>query len=897
MALQKQPIQISFGQGVDTKTDKFQVQMGKFLSLVNTKFDKGGQLTKRDGFPLITTAPTDNLTTLLTLGDSLLATGNSLYAYNNQTMSWTNKGTVQPISLSTSAAVRTSSSQVTSDSVTASNGLSMVVYQDGTGSYYKIVDTDSGQSRVNSVSLGSTATQPRAILLGSYFVVVYLVSVSGTPTMRYVAVPVNNPDAPLAVASITTAIASTSVAFDVCVANNFAYIMWNASDGGGAVRYVRLSNTLVLTTEVAVAGAVANLCCIVPDTTLPTANIWIVWYTAAGTTVSARLVNFQLTIVLATTSVVTATTIAGLTGTSQQNVLSLIYQVQNDYSYAAIRSDYLQKKTVTSAGVVSSASTILRGVGLSSKAFLANNSTTYLMVNYRGAYQPSYFLIDVNGTVLARLAYQNGTGALSGNTVPSVTVLDDVAHVSYLRRTQLLPINRTQGSTAPSVYSQAGVDLAVIDINTTQQYSAEAANCLHLTGGQIWQYDGVTPVEHSFHVFPEDVAVSTSTSGGSITDQQYFYIFIYEWTDGSGLIHRSAPSIPVGIVTAGGNTSTNTVNVPTLRLTSKPSINSVRIVGYRWSAANQVYYQFTSITSPTLNNTSVDSVTFTDTLADASIIGNPVLYTTGAVVENIAAPAANDITMFKSRAVIIDAEDPNTLWYSKQLLEGTPIEFSDLFTIYVSPAVGNSAISGPCTAVSNMDDKLIIFKKNSIYYVTGNGPDITGANNDFSEPTYITSAAGCENPRSIVLTPNGLMFQSDKGIWLLKRDLGTQYIGDAVEQYNNEAIVSALTIPGTNQVRFVLDNGITLMYDYYYGQWTTWTGAAAISSTLFENKQTLLNSFGQILQESPGTYIDGPGNPVLVSFTTAWIKLIGLQSYQRAYYCYLLGGLKLLSYV
>ena len=74
-----------------------------------------------------------------------------------------------------------------------------------------------------------------------------------------------------------------------------------------------------------------------------------------------------------------------------------------------------------------------------------------------------------------------------------------------------------------------------------------------------------------------------------------------------------------------------------------------------------------------------------------------------------------------------------------------------------------------------MDDKLIIFKKDAIYYITGTGPDNTGANGTFSDATFITSTVGCANPSSIVLMPNGIMFQSDKGIWLLDRQLGTTY--------------------------------------------------------------------------------------------------------------------------
>jgi hypothetical protein len=415
-------------------------------------------------------------------------------------------------------------------------------------------------------------------------------------------------------------------------------------------------------------------------------------------------------------------------------------------------------------------------------------------------------------------------------------------------------------------------------------------------------YDGVKPVEHGFHVWPEDIAVTTDGGGGGghIDVSTYYYQVTYEWTDGQGNIHRSTPSIPTKIAVSAGS-STNTINVPTLRLTYKITPNKVRIVIYRWSTANPVYYQVSSVASPTFNDPSSDSISVTDTLADASIIGNQILYTTGGVVEDTAAPACTDTALFKSRLMLLDAEDPNVIWYSKQVLSGTPVEMSDLFTLYVAPTLSAQGSTGPSKCISALDDKLIVFKANAIYYITGNGPDNTGANNDFSDPVFITSTVGCSNPQSIVFQPNGLMFQSDKGIWLLGRDLSTQYIGAPVENLTQTATVqSSVNVPGTNQVRFTMSSGITLCYDYYYNQWSTFTNVPAVSSTLYQGLHTYLNTgsyttggvttyYNQIYQETPGAYLDGT-NPVLMSFTTGWMNLAGLQGFERFYQMYMLGN-------
>jgi hypothetical protein len=400
-------------------------------------------------------------------------------------------------------------------------------------------------------------------------------------------------------------------------------------------------------------------------------------------------------------------------------------------------------------------------------------------------------------------------------------------------------------------------------------------------------YDGYAAVEQGFHLWPDYVEATTATTGGFLTGQEYFYQVTYEWADNQGNVYRSAPSIPISVTTTGA-TSANTIYVPTLRLTYKLS-NPVKISIYRWSQAQQIFYQVTSIYAPLLNDPTVDFVTFVDTLADSSILGNNILYTTGGVLENIAAPASNVITLFNNRLWLVDAEDPNTLWYSKQVIEATPVDMSDLLTLYVAPTTSAQGSTGPTLAAAPLDDKLCLFKENAIYYINGIGPDNTGANSQYSDAIFITSTVGCSNQHSIVFMPQGLMFQSDKGIWLLGRDLNTSYIGAPVEKFTTGAtVLSALNIPGTNQVRFTLDSGVTLMYDYYYGQWGTFTNIPAISSTLYQDLHTYITQYGTVFQETPEKYVDG-SNPVLMQFTTSWLNLAGLQGFERAYFFYLLG--------
>lgn len=982
MPFQKQAVAINFSQGLDTKTDPFQVSLGKFLSLSNAVFTKAGLLQKRNGFAQLASLPSTTFTYTTTFNENLTAIGKQLSAYSGGSNTWINKGTIQPVRLDTLPLIRSNLNQTQCDSAISPNGLVCTVWTDAGGTVspqykYAMADGITGQNIVSptviSASVGTITGSPRVFVLGNYFMIVFSNNVTGTYHLQYIALNFISPYKPNGSINATVATdistqytPATTVAWDGVVANNSLYLSWNGNDGGGAIRMTYIDSTLTQHGTVTFAGRVSTIMSVSADLTGSTPIIYAAFYDSGASTGYVLAVNQILVTVLAPTQWLATGTILNVASAAQSGVCTIFYEVSNTYTYdTAIASNYSRYRTVTQAGSLGTATTLLRSVGLASKAFIVD-STIYILTVYNSSYQPTYFLSDSSGNVISKLAYSNGGGYLTLG-LPSVNVSDTTASVAYLFRDLIEPVNKPATDAANQsatnsglgVYAQTGINLASFDFTTSGLVTAEIGNDLHLSGGFLWMYDGYIPVEHNFHLWPDSVEAGGSATSGSLavaSNNPYYYVAVYEWSDNQGNLFRSAPSIPTqfivktapvsftGDTTSGSAiivtvssmtnlqvgqhvtgtgiqansfilsidsasqitltktaTATNStvtltpttitsaaVNVPTLRLTYKTA-NPVKIVLYRWSTAQQVYYAINpSSGTPTLNDTTVDYVTITDTKSDAQIIGNPILYTTGGVVENIAAPGCNVMALFKSRLFLVDAEDQNLLWYSKQVIESTPVEMSDLFTIYVAPTTAAQGNTGPIKALGAMDDKLIIFKKDAIYYMTGTGPDNTGASNDFSDPIFVTSTVGCSNQASIVFIPNGLMFQSDKGIWLLGRDLSTTYIGAPVEAYNSYSVLSAINVPGTNQVRFTLSNNVTLMYDYFYQQWGTFNNIPAVASTLYQGLHTFINEFGQVFQESVGSYLDG-SNPVLLSFTTSWINVAGLQGYQRAHEFFLLG--------
>jgi hypothetical protein len=924
--IQKQAVDVSFAQGLDTKTDPKRVQVGKFVKLENTVFNKGGLLQKRNGFRKLTSLPDTTYSYLTTFNESLTAVGQNIAAFNTANDSWVQKGTLQPLSLSTVPILRNNLNQTACDSAVAANGLVCTAYLESNGSTttnkYVIADSVTGQNIIAPAAIpvasGTVSGGMRVFVLANNFIIVFTNTITASPHLQYITINSNDPT----VVSSNVDIASgympkTTLSWDGYVVGNSLFIAYNTTSGGQSIKVTYLTNTFASSglSPTAVATFAAEIATMVSVTADLTDEInpviWVSYYDLPAQVGKVLAVNQILATLKAPTSIIATTDVANITSAAQNGTVRIFAEIMNDYAGATgLPSDYIAAIDVTLSSVGSSYN-VVRSVGLASKAFIINK-VIYVLTAYESFYQPTYFLINGNTStedapvVAAKLAYQNGGGYLSTG-LPGVSVNGTTAKIAYLFKDLIQAVNKntnvSTGTQVDGIYSQTGVNLATFAIGTSRLDTAEIGNNLHLTGGFLTMYDGYLPVEHNFFLYPDwpetdatDIAVWSAAGGnihaqpdGSTNTDAYFYQFTYEWTDNQGNAFRSAPSIPIPVTTtSNGTTGSVTLNIPALRLTMKTA-NPVKLVIYRWSVAQQNYFQTTSITSPVLNDPSVDLITFVDTNSDATILGNNLIYTTGGVIEDINAPASDIMTLFDTRLWLVDAEDRNLLWFSKQVIEATPVEMSDLFTVYIPPTTATQGSTGPITSLAPMDDKLIIGKKNAFLYINGSGPDNTGANNQYSPPTFITATVGCDNQKSIVLIPQGLMFQSDKGIWLLDRSLNTSYIGSPVEDFTIGAtVVSAVNVPETNQVRFVLDTGVTLMYDYFYGQWGSFTGISAISSCVFEQMHTIINSDGSVFQESAGTYQDG-SNPVLMSFQTGPLRIGELQNYQRAYFFYLLG--------
>jgi|CXWL01.1.fsa_nt_gi hypothetical protein len=391
------------------------------------------------------------------------------------------------------------------------------------------------------------------------------------------------------------------------------------------------------------------------------------------------------------------------------------------------------------------------------------------------------------------------------------------------------------------------------------------------------------------------VQTSVAIAGsGTLTNGTYLYSFVYEWRDAVGILHRSAATVPISFFIDTNNLGvTHTVlydaaspkqNVSSGFYTSGAS--PALVVPYRSIKAGTVLYRMPASVL-WANDPLSHSHSWADTNADTVLAGRPVLYTTGGILDDDVPPALSTIVMHRSRIWGIDGGG-KTIWFTKS----TQDDFG------VAPAF-NSTLrvlsDRSMTALASMDDKLVVFGADWISYVLGDGPGPNGQGSDLTPLNPVQTDSGCANPRSVVSMPDGIMFQTSRGICLLTRGLEVVWIGrpikDRLAAY--PCITSAVLVAKYNQVRFTCNDlassptaGIVLVFDYVEKQWSTFSlrdadvyPSPVADAVVCNGVYTWATPGGAVYQETESTYLDN-GTWVPLTIETAWMSAAGPLAFQ-----------------
>lgn len=299
--------------------------------------------------------------------------------------------------------------------------------------------------------------------------------------------------------------------------------------------------------------------------------------------------------------------------------------------------------------------------------------------------------------------------------------------------------------------------------------------------------------------------------GGAVNPGSHLYCVVFEWISPSGERHRSRPSPPVAITLT--TAATVTVMMTHAGVTTRMSALTGQTVAhvYRTVADQKQFLRVTPDTgAPAADRFgSLDfEVQFDDTLADDAIRAREVLYTDGGVQPNDLAPSCRFMALGQDRLWLGGLFERDVIQSSKVFVPNEPIQFSELDSFKVRLPFDN-------TGLAYLDGALVVFCENSIYLVSGDGPNNQGAGGYTIRP--IAENVGCDDDRSIVVTSIGVFFKSTRGIQLMPRGFSSpelfrqlnETMGDFGDGFSEVIGASSHESSDEETVRFLLRNPST----------------------------------------------------------------------------------------
>jgi hypothetical protein len=479
----------------------------------------------------------------------------------------------------------------------------------------------------------------------------------------------------------------------------------------------------------------------------------------------------------------------------------------------------------------------------------------------------------------------------------------------------------------PSINYHGANPLSLYD-NVELPYS------LVVAGGAPQSYDGKAIVELGFPWNPEIVCVEDNPSGSQagFPTATYTYIAVYEWTDAKGQLHRSGYSTPYAFDNDGDDNPL--VIVRTMTISNKdaswqyPTNGPIYIALYRNTQDNlDRFYRIhaTEVSGWTPadlpeNDPTQWAIAIHDGLLDNFLTASPQLPFVGvspaaSELPPFQPPAMHAVASWRNRVWGPSSENPDELWYSKEVTPNAGLgkiapEFSPFLVFRLD------SIRGDVVALQPMDDQLIIFTREGIYSLSGDGANELGEGSTLTLQT-LHEGTGCIEPRSIALCPMGILFQSYKGLFLLDKgaalDHETSGAPIITEVGTSEAIGlsgnlrSAVHLPDRNVVAFTGNDAVTnspviLKWEYYMRAWSkdvlpppnlnAWLSSSASSTVWNGNERDASHVVlcqGNLLiergRDDTTPYRDetsaGAVSAVCMDIETAWVHFAGIAGQVR----------------
>lgn len=555
--------------------------------------------------------------------------------------------------------------------------------------------------------------------------------------------------------------------------------------------------------------------------------------------------------------------------------LSDIYFAHETGSNVATNTTRFYKIPASFSGTVNLFSYLTKEVprcGLGSKwAAYDGTSAPVILLNYQSTdslnIQNSYFLVQHDTStvsLVARLGYgfgPNYKSLYSAFKTGSLTL----PNIAYVRSGELIAcmLSRSDSASAKSAANSI-FNLRALNIKSDTYFQGTSVTT---SQGAFVANNGLVFVDNGtfgtagFLTYPDPIYSNTNLGAGSVADGTYSYVLVYEYYDTHGNLVQSAPSVPYTVTYAAGSARSYRLDFYVPPFYIKTTGN---VVLYRTLASGTIYYR--------VEAAAITSTSITDNYSDATIASNQILYTTGGAVENIDPPNCNFIGVGKNRLWTFETGVSDILWFSKEFREGYVPTFSDLLTINMGKSYG------PLVGVAQIDDKMLVFKEFGVYVIFGDGPsdNLVG---QWSTPTAVVQGMGCIEARSILETTQGVIYQSQEGLYLIDKSLQNQFIGRPL--YKNEGTIRAAVYDASKNCAYFLTT--TKLWVFYFTNpaWYEWTIPNPIDLVM-SNGVLYLATTTKLLKQTAGVYQDD-STSYEQTVKLGQFQFAGIQGYQRLY--------------
>ena len=943
---QKQTISIPFATGQQDKQSPVWIDPGTNATVTNGIFVKANQVQKRPGGLALsksanaggqTGAPTTLAVTKKLASyrnELLLFDGQYLRSYLSNLNQWITKDEVSPC-VATRETIAQISPGVFDGDVIELGGFRVFVWTEVSNAnsalYFAVQDTTNGLITSTGYVGNTSATcrRPKLVQVTSTTIaLVHQRSSDNAICGRIMAVNAVNPTWGGQTVIIAGASTKANVPFDVSWPGASIFVL-AYEDNTGVIRLKEVDSSFSIIVSGTCTDASTTYTAIALRADLSSGLVWLGFSYNGGNDVKMSVYSY---LTLAETQA-PFSVYSGATNYGKNIGIEKLDSTHAVIVFGTLpgSSKGFQWGVYSSTGATTLANKIGYGQGLLSRPIVVNSLDSvygvrvYALVSHATpANQTTQFLVELDvrnvssgvqaahpvATISPRFSSSSALTLRSNSTLTSATNYLAPSNTSFV----------TFGSVAESLNGVGAVSAITIDFNHPGAYTcAELGGSLYISGGVPSVYDGNVVAEIGSLVTADGISGSAAAGGSLTGSQTYYYVFIKEWRDYKGQRHQGQPSIPYAVTTTGINKQV-TLTVPQINLTTEldffvnQNVGPPYIVPYRTTydgtAMTTIYHRLVSDAPGSFAGSVIPSnetFSFTDDgtglFSDANALAAEQLYTTGGVVEDDCPPSFTHLCAHKGRIFGV-ADDQRTIWYSTVYSPGAPVRFNDTFILSCEEG-------GPIVAVAGIEGYLVVFKKDSIYYFTGDGKNVLGEQGDFFGPTRLPVDFGCVDPRSLLLTPQGLVFRTRNGMAMLDRGLSYRSdFGDSIENSIGPTtaapIVTAVQHPSRPEYWFDVansasaseTNGKAIVYNTRFNAWSTMsrfdsdksrTGALMCSGISVNGTYYYSTPFGQVYSEYPllpaataGQFKDGgTSNYVTLTVETAWIKPSLVEGVQR----------------